>query len=302
MADFVIGLHIYAVRQHLSRSPSTVALAPSGNGARLTKYCPTFFDRYSKQVDGGSDGRIRSWYLEPEPNNGKSFHGIIRYGSSGFSEEIRDRKTREVKYNRVPSDIGTIPLYYRMWVPDKGEYALLGLQTFGIRSCVGLFTQAFLDGYRGINDGYHLTFTPVVPAQLASFKSAQVKSFSLIKHDYSSDAAENQLEPQNELVNLSVSFKAKRRYNLGPLSTFTEKIKNLGKSEVLEYNDTEFDEAVAEVLIKGKKRKVTLIGLSRDAGKFDLTDDVQRTGTGGHPVLSSIADEVERIFTDVVTS
>lgn len=67
---------------------------------------------------------------------------------------------------------------------------------------------------------------------------------------------------------------------------------------MLSYGDTDFDEATAEVMIGGKRRKVVLIGMSQNTGKFDLTDAVQKLN--GIPKLSSISSEVKKIFADIV--
>lgn len=297
MAGTTIGLHIYAVKMHYERKHKTIKLSTSGDGAALANYSPQFFQTFAQQI-GGATGSARSWYLEPKPKIGSSYHGIVRYGSTGFSEEIRDRKTRKIQYNRLPTDIGTIPLYYRLWVPDKGDYALLGIQTFGSRSCVERFKEAFLKGFRAKNEKIMLTFSAVMPTQIAKFKNGPVKTFSLTKKDYSSDKADNQFGPQGDLVDLDVTFKAKPKGSLGTLSSFSDKVKGTGKDKVLEYNDTHFDEATALVQVGKKTRKVVLVGVSKNSGKFDLTEDVQTTG--GHPKFDSIAKECEDLFTSIV--
>lgn len=260
---------------------------------------PTFIKRYSNEIDG-DENSARSWYLEPNPQNGFSDHGIIQYGASGFSEEIRDRKTRTVQYSRRPSDIGTIPLYYRLWVPETGDFGLIALQSFGARSCVGKFIDAFAKGFRKENDKVSITFPPIVPSQIAKFANGEVKTLSLTKHDYSSDAASNQIGEHSDLVDLDVTFKAKPRSSLGSLKSFTEKFIGGKKDKVLEYNNTHFDEATAEVVVGKKRRKIVLLGVSPNAGKFDLTEDVDKVG--GHPVFASISKECEEIFTSIMSS
>lgn len=138
-----------------------------------------------------------------------------------------------------------------------------------------------------------------MPSQLAKFADGQVKAFSLTKHDYSSDAANNQIGSGSGLVDLDVTFKAKPRGSLGPLRDFTNKVMNVGKEKVLVYNNTYFDEAVAEVQVGKRRRKIVLVGASQNAGKFDLSEDVKTSG--GHPVFESIAEECADIFLSVVS-
>lgn len=298
MSDTSIGLHLYAVKLHYNRKKDTVKLSQNGDGASLADYCPVFFNHYSQDV-GGEASSTRSWYLEPAEQVGASYHGIVRYGTTGFSEEIRDRPTRQVQYNRKPTDIGTIPLYYRFWVPDKGNFGLLGLQTFGSRSCVERFKTAFNKGFRENYPKMGLFFRPIMPTEIAKIGDGKVKTFSLTKRNYSSDKADNQIGGQDDLVDLDVTFKAKPRGSLGPLSSIAENIKSIGKSKVLEYNDTHFDEATAEVMIGKRKRKIVLVGINRNAGKIDLSDDV--ITIGGHPKFDSIATECENLFSSIVS-
>lgn len=272
---------------------------PVGTGSSLKEYCPQFIETFSTTSNRGEESG-RTWYLSPQPNNGSSFHGLIYYGSTGYESDIIDKETRKLQYQRKVSDIDIIPLYYCIWVPDYGDYGLLALQTFGLRSCVGRFQTAFESGFRSIFDGYRLAMKPVIPAELASYKNAEVKTFSLLKHDYSSDAAENQLGNPGELVDLNVSFNAQRRATLGTLQTFTNRLKLTGERDALQYNNVEFDEAVAWVSIGGKRRKVTIVGASRNAGKFDLTENVAR-GANGHPKLESISSEVQSLFGGIVS-
>ncbi|WP_182446978.1 hypothetical protein [Cereibacter sphaeroides] len=220
------------------------------------------------------------------------------YGSSGFATDIVDRETRSTQYKRKISDIEIFPLYYRIWVPTSGKYALLALQTFGQRSCVGRFQNAMEAGFRQTNSGFRIVFKPVAPGEISSYKVAEVKRLSLTKRDYSSDAAENQLGDPGALVDLGVSFSAKPRSHLGLLKNFTDRIKAAATKSVLEYNDTHFDEATAEIMVGGKRRTVTLVGISRNTGKFDLSEDVNR-GPNGMPKFESISSEAASIFDDI---
>lgn len=296
--DNSIGLHVYAVTLHQKGKPKDkIKLTASGEGARLSAFCPYFVKHHTSPIDPTS-GIARAWYLAPEPSNGQTFEGLVMYGSTGFAADIVDRKSRAKQYSRKVTDMEVMPLYYRLWVPHGGDFALLGLQTFGQRSCVNRYRGALEETFRRTNNGYRIVFNPVAPAQLAAYKKADVKKLSLIKHDYSSDAAENQLGSKEELVDLNVSFTAKPRSYLGNLGSFTNRIKSGQRAEVLNYADTDFDEATAEVMIGGKRRKVVLIGMSQNTGKFDLTDAVQRSN--GVPRLASISAEVQKIFNDIV--
>ena len=297
--DNSIGLHIYAVTQYRNRKPKSIPFSSQGDGSRLSRAMPHFVARYSSAEDESSEFP-RPWFLKPAPSNGHTFEGSIMYGSTGYATDIIDRKTRETNYNRQVSDIEIFPLYYRMWVPDNGDYALLGLQTFGQKSCVGRFQNALESGFRQTNSGFRINFAAVAPGEIASYQAAEVKKLSLTKRDYSSDAAENQLGDPGALVDLGVTFSAKRKSHLGNLKSFTKRVTAAAVGNVLEYNDTHFDEATAEILVGGKRRTITLVGISRNTGKFDLSDDVAR-GANGMPKFESISSETANIFSDIAT-
>jgi len=296
--DNSIGLHIYAISQYRKRKNKKITFSGSGDGFGLLKTVPHFIKKYESAKDEES-GTARPWYLDPNDQNGGTFEGSIMYGSSGFATDIVDRETRSTQYKRKISDIEIFPLYYRLWVPDSGDYALLALQTFGQRSCVGRFQKALASGFRQINSDYRILFNPVAPGEIASYRVAEVKKLSLTKRNYSSDAAENQLGDPGALVDLGVSFSAKPRSHLGMLKSFADRVKPAASGSVLEYNDTHFDEATAEVMVGGKRRTITLVGTSRNAGKFDLSEQVQR-GVNGMPKFKSISSETATIFADIV--
>ena len=297
--DNSIGLHIYSVTQHKKRKPANIEFSDTGDGSRLLNALPHFIEKYTSAKDEEGEFR-RDWYLNPNDPAGGTFEGTIMYGSSGFASDIVDRETRTTQYKRKTSDIEIIPLYYRFWVPTSGQYALLALQTFGTRSCVGRIQGALEAGFRLTNEGYRLDFTPVAPGEIGTYKIAEVKRLSLTKRDYSSDAAENQLGDPGTLVDLGVSFSAKRRSNLGLLQSFTNRVKKASKKSVLEYNDTLFDEATAQIMVGGKLRTITLVGMSRNTGKFDLSTDVDR-GLNGMPKFESISSETASLFSDIVS-
>lgn len=292
-----IGLHIYAITQHKTRKPKKILFSENGDGARLLKSVPNFINKY-KSAEYEDGETPRPWYLDPSSQKSGTFDGSIMYGSSGFATDIVDRETRSTQYKRKISDIEIFPLYYRLWVPTAGEYALLALQTFGQRSCVGRFQTALESGFRQTNSGHRIVFNPVAPGEIASYQSAEVKKLSLTKRDYSSDAAENQLGDPGALVDLGVSFSAKPRSHLGRLKSFASRVMPAKSGSVLEYNDTQFDEATAEIMVGGKRRTVTLVGISRNTGKFDLTDQVQR-GPNGMPKFASVSSETASIFADI---
>lgn len=299
MSDNSIGLHIYSLKIRRKRKFEVIPLGENGEGATLSKAVPVLLKRFKSPLDEET-GRPRSWYFEDVRKDGFTSSGTIRYGSSGYESEIVDGKTRSVRYKRSVTDLDVIPIYFRVWVPDDGEYGLLALQTFGQRSCVNRVQQALQDCFRAVTEDHMLDMNPVHPASMKSYMEGDVKTISLVKREYSTDSAENAVVDPNEIVDLDVSFKAKPRSSLGKLSQVMKRIrKGDSDQQELKYNDTYFDEASANVVVGGKTRKVVIVGLSKNAGKIDLSEDVLRM-PNGHPKYVSIDHEVEQLFVDIV--
>lgn len=265
----------------------------------MPRFVPRFISEFSKAKDD-ADGPTRAWYLDAATSNNDTVDGFIRYGSSGFESKIVDSRSLEEKYDRKTTDMEVIPLYFRMWIPSSGPYGLVALQTFGQRSCVNRFYDGFFQGYRRFNEGYRITFDPVAPVQLSSYRHGQVKKISFFKHDHASDSSENAVLPAGNLVDYRVTLQARPKEHLGLLQGLKERFASRADDKHIQYGDTDFDEATAEVLVGKKRRRVTLFGMSRETGKFDLTEDVTR-GPNGMPLLESIRAETSAIFDDIVS-
>lgn len=295
MSDSIIGLHFYSVTQHHIRNETPISHSQSGDGARLRQYFSYFQNQYSN-FGGASEEGIRYWFLRPQPTNGFMFDGHIMYGSTGFTSDIVDRTTHELNYERKISDIDIIPLYYSLWIPDGRHLAILAIQTFGQRSCVGRIQRALVSGFREANSGFILKCNPIMPSSIERFKDSEVKTINLVKRDVSSDDADNQLIDPNTMIDLNITFNSKRKSNFGRLIDVIGRMPDGDKN--LQYNDTQFDEATADVLVGGKRRKITLVGMNQASGKIDITDSIDRS-TNGHPSLDSIRAEVIDLMTGI---
>jgi hypothetical protein len=296
--DNQIGIHIYRITVHRTRKPQKIQLSSGGEGANLFSATKYFIETFSQATEEGSQ-IARPWYFDQVIVDGRSWHGLIRYGSSGYESEIVDRRTRSLRFKREITDMDVIPLYFRIWVPDKGDYALIALQTFGLRSCVNRVREALEQYFRRSHDGFRLTYSPVVMTDLESIRSATVKSISFVKRDTASDRAVDQLGIPTTMVDYDLRITAKRRENLGRVGAIIERVKSLGKHETIDALGEEFDEAQAYVKVGNRRRKVTLFGVSKETGKVDLSEEVSRL-PNGHPKFESIANEVRDLFIDIV--
>lgn len=297
MSENQVGLHIYAVRQKERSKKAYVDFAASGKGAMLSAIMADFVSKFSNYKDE-TKGFFRDWYVDVRNSTGFVTHGLVMYGSSGFSGPIVDRNTRQVRLNREKTDMDIIPLYFRFWVPDHGEYALCAFQTLGSRSCVSKVFGQLQTMFNERNDGYILSPKPVVLTDIARFKDGEVKSIALLKKNFSSDRADNQGVISGELLDLDVQIRAKRKQSLGTLGSLANSIFMKGGKSGLDFLETTFDTAYASVSVGGKKRRVALIGEGKDTGKVDLSEDIDY-GKDGFPTFESISREVETLFSEI---
>jgi len=222
------------------------------------------------------------------------------YGSTGFESDLVDSKSKKLRYKRQVTDIETTPLYYRFWIPTSGNYGLVALQIHGLRSCIGRIQHAFATFFRRSNPGYHLSFSAIVPQELEAFQNSEVKTISLTKREMSTDSAENQFGMTQNLFDVDLTFKATKRKSLGRLRDILLRLRSGDGSKPMSYNEMSFDEATAEIVVGGRRRKVTLVGISPQSGRMDITSDIEFQ-VNGHPKFESISAEVENLFKDIVS-
>lgn len=207
MADNSIGLHIYSLHLRKKRDFKVIPYSPVGDGNFLAQALPKMIAKYSTPIDGETS-RPRPWYFDSANTDGFATSGTILYGSTGFESDIVDGKTRKLRYKRSVTDLDVIPIYFRFWIPDCGELALMALQTFGQKSCVRRVQVAVSDSIKSVSEHHTLDIKPVVLSSTKRFLDGNVKSISLVKKDFSTDAADNAIVSPNDVVNMDISFKA----------------------------------------------------------------------------------------------
>jgi hypothetical protein len=262
---------------------------------------PDFFDdfveRHSSLVQ--NEEAERSWYFEEksnkEPDTSK---GYIHYGTYGFESDFIDNKTRKRNYRRQVNDIEQIPLFYEFWCPEKQRIGFLGFQSFQGRSCIQMVLTQMRTSFEKKNRGYSLRFSKLLPANLkgSGYYSAPVKSLRLIKRGASTDIADGYIDKGAQEIDFQIIISARRSRSLGKLSAILGRLPKAGDG-LIAYGDMKFPEAVAEIKVGTKVRRVGIFGIDSDAGVIDLTDAVSR-GSDGHPKYESMVKESDDILRD----
>ena len=129
------------------------------------------------------------------------------------------------------------------------------------------------------------------------YQTAPVKSLRLIKRNASSDIADMYLSsrPPNAF-DFELIITAKRKGILGKLGPLTNSLKD-DRGGVVTHDGISFEEAVAEIQVGGRTRRVGVFGHNGDAGVIDLSNDVKR-GLDGHPTFEFMVKELGDLLKD----
>lgn len=293
-----IGLRVYRIGVNERGVSTPLPL----NSAALAEKVPNFISRFIKAhtnaIKNSGLERSLSFDIKCEGEPGNSY-GYIRYGTYGYESDLVDADTNEKNYRRKSTDVEEIPLYYEFWCPKGSSFGLAAFQSFGGRSCINLLVSQMRHNFEKANPQHILTFKKLQPndAEGSAFASAEVRQLRLIKKNAPSDVASQYFDNGNKKpIDLEIVISARRKGSLGPLSKVFSSIKS-GDRSVLEYAGVDFPDAVADIRIGGKTRKVGVLGANADAGVIDLTDALQ-FGPDGHPTLESLKEEVDSLLKD----
>ena len=290
-----IGIRIYQI-----------SVTRNGKTQPLTSGRPSFGEFISDYISSHTTSiqdseRERSWHLElKEDNNPNSYKGYIHYGTYGFESDFVDAKSKKHHYRRKRTDVEIIPLYFEFWLPENEHFGFAAFQSFQGRSCINLIMTDLKNKFEKKHADDLLSFKKLLPADSKNglFASAPVKQFRLIRRDAPSDLADRYFSnPEPDSVKFEVIMSARRNKSLGNFGNLSKSIK-LKSKNVVRYGGVDFPEAVAEIRIGNRTRKVGVFGLNGEAGVIDITDSITR-GPDGHPTFASIALETDSIIDDM---
>ena len=147
------------------------------------------------------------------------------------------------------------------------------------------------------NPGFSLNFRKLLPTAAGGiYHAAPVKGLRLIRRNASSDVADRYLGVHLEqAVNFEIIINARRKGVLGKLGDLVSSMK-AANGGVIQHDGVIFDQAVAEIDVGGRRRRVGMLGSNSEAGVIDLTD-VKRA-PDGHPLFASISAEVNTLLAD----
>lgn len=281
-----IGLYVYQLVLSRTDNYQRIPLADDGIGSELYQFLPQFVA--GKRTTHQNNNIERSWRLEPQPDQGRARHGLVRYGTFGYSSTIVDPNDNNVLYDRAAGDVEEIPLYYQFWVPDRGNFGFAALQSFRDRSCVSQVLGELSREFNQRHDHLRLTVSKVMPVNDEVYRNAPVKKLILSKKRVPKDRAEILRNLPPEELNVELSFAVRRNGRFGIFSDVAPQIRQARGGAAFVFDGIEFDEASAMVAIGNTYMKVGIVGPSNNAGVIDVTDDVA-LGEDQHPTPTSIS-------------
>lgn len=254
-----------------------------------------FSNHYSNRTFDNRESKI--FRMQPEPNTQFIEHGLLRYGSYGYEAEVEDVATGDVNYTRSPTEAETIPIYYRIWVDAGLTYALLGIQSYGGRSCVDLFNNELRRFYNGLHADYHLTVKKLIPNDLRLYANKVVKKISLIKRNEPTASLRPNLRPdQCDEVDLELTINPKKQGRFGRLSDLEDRI-----GGNITIDEIDYEGAFATIQVGKRSKRVGILGLSSSAGVIDVSGEVS-FNANRHPEINSISRVFEGHMADFAAS
>jgi len=293
-----IGLYVYQLVVSRTDNYQKVPYASSGIGSELYSFLPNWVSK--KLTTLQNDHIERSWRLAAQPDTGRSKHGIVHYGTYGYSSTIVDPTDNQVLFDRSSGDVEEIPLYYQFWVPDGGNFAFAALQSFRERSCVTQVLGELTSDFNHVYDHLRLTVRKIMPANDAAYKNAPVKKLLLSTKKVSKDRAEILRNLPPDELNVELSFSVRRNGAFGRFVDVAPKIRAAEGGTAFVFDGIEFNEASALVQIGNSYMKVGIIGPANTAGVIDITDEV-KFGVDQHPTFASVAATATRVIADFRT-
>jgi hypothetical protein len=263
---------------------------------------PGFIQSFIEEHEAstGNTELERTWSFEPSPNNepGK-IRGLIRYGTFGFESDFVDPVTRERHYKRKKDHVEQIPLYFEFWFPEGFNGGFAVFQSFKGRSCVDMVRTAMRVAFEAKHPEYLLRVMRLVPSpgDKGVYSQAPVRKLSLVQRKATGDVVEKYFSGRRDKpVNVELTLTAGRGGSLGLLGALKKGIPSAAGGLFLDEDASV--EAVAEIRVGKRIRKIGVYGVSADAGLIDISDSI-KFGPDGHPDFASLIDEADQLLIEL---
>ncbi len=288
-----IGLYVYQLVLSRSDDYQRIPFDTHGPGSQPSQFMNTFIQ--GKLTNTQNNNIERSWRLNPRPPEGRSYGGLVEYGTFGISSKMRSSGENDVLFERRSDHVEEIPLYYQIWIPENANFGFAAFQSYRDRSCVGQVLSSFTKEYNDWSGNTRLTARKVMPPAEEMYAQTPVKKLILSRKRVPKDRVDILQDLPPEEVDIELSISALRRRMFGRFTDVAPLIEAANGTAAMVINGIEFDEASALISIGGTYRKVGIIGPENTAGVIDITDNVELQ-EDGHPLYESL----ERVATQII--
>jgi hypothetical protein len=292
-----IGIRVYRISVHQQSTKKIIPLDSSKLNIATSDYITEYIASHSSVTQNTQ--LERSWYFEQKKDNKGSSRGYVHYGTFGFESNFVDPKTKKRNYRRKITDIEEIPLYFEFWCPKKETFGFAAFQSFQGRSCINLVMSKLKIDFDKKNPGFALSFRKLLPSDAKGglYAASPVKKLRLLKRNASSDISDKYFgKTSPDSIDFEITMSARRNKSLGNIGSLLKSL-NGGSKNVIMHAGIEFPEAVAEIRVGDRTRRVGVLGWNSDAGVIDITDDIDR-GPDGHPTFDSMKRETNDSLKD----
>ena len=227
----------------------------------------------------------------------RMLEGVIRTGDYGYKTPIVNHQSKRLSYTRDTEDTELAPLYFLLYVPEKGDVPLenMGIavfQRFRKNGLKGVFVAHFSRYFEQQFPDYTIEMIPLTPEEvISSFKKGVIKSAQLISHSLTGDLADYYSTSDEERGRVVLVFE-KGSFHRRFIDNLIKILQHdLPIRKIIESDWISPDEIKTRVEINGTEKTFTIKeeGTEITPG-IDISDDVSY-GSDGFPTEQSLKRE-----------
>ncbi len=269
------------------------------------------FDVFKQYFSNSTNGPNSQYAVEDVPNTDnktisigtvsdtgrRMLEGVIRTGDYGYKTPIVNRQSKRLSYTRDTEDTELAPLYFLLYVPDKGDVPLenMGIavfQRFRKNGLKGVFVAHFSHYFEQRFPDYTVEMIPLTPEEvISSFEKGEIKSAKLISHSLTGDLADYYTTNDEDRGRVVLGFDG-GSFHPRFIDNLIKILKHdLPIRKIIESDWISTDEIKTRVEINGAEKTFTIKeeGTEITPG-IDISDEVSY-GSDGFPTKQSLNRE-----------
>lgn len=305
--DISIGLNCYTIRfRKLRDKDNYIPIKEAFSGKDFL----TLSQAFVKTIDTKAflnDVQNRILYLEKLLSaNSSTITGIIRKGHNGqetYVDELKGAKANPI--STIKKDqFNSIPFFFLLSQPEEGGNIMIFLaQSYRQYGFKEVFEEAFKafakENCPEILCEINTLSVPSLFNKLldqGSIKKIRFKKHSLPKNlENILDSDKDEIDPENYEVEMSI--RARKKGFMGikhRLKSLDEQ--NTSFMEIIQIDNFEYDEAMADVTVSGRKRTLNMTRPSDFGASYDITSKSGVSKDTNHPDFSKVESEALNIL------